>query len=209
MSGRTAQLKAALTKAKKDRDAASEAWTQASQTARCVELELHNAQLKPYGLWVGIGFERFGYYWTIKTPWFNDKGQLTGVSAERDKDDGGTLIAVSIAPADVLAGLDETQYVKAQLLNQLVLDGSMDPFVKYQTDGTDEAGAKMWMATFPGFVNLQESPAGFDVDKSQALENLKAAALAHWEKQSHSLPLKLDYLMGPNLSCWSHIHVRE
>lgn len=43
------------------------------------------------------------------------------------------------------------------------------------TDGTDERGHRMWCAVMPGFENLQESPAGFDVDPMRAIAKLTAA----------------------------------
>lgn len=42
-------------------------------------------------------------------------------------------------------------------------------------DGWTPAGYPMWCAVFPGFVNLQESAAGFDGDPLVAVEKLRAA----------------------------------
>lgn len=44
-------------------------------------------------------------------------------------------------------------------------------------DGYSDRGRPMWCAVMPDFENLQESPAGFNEDGNQALENLKAALL--------------------------------
>lgn len=42
-------------------------------------------------------------------------------------------------------------------------------------DGVTAAGRPMWCAVMPGFVDLQESEAGFDGDANQAIAKLKAA----------------------------------
>lgn len=42
-------------------------------------------------------------------------------------------------------------------------------------DGYTEEGCRMWCAVMPDFVNLQESPAGFNGDGRVALRELKAA----------------------------------
>jgi hypothetical protein len=42
-------------------------------------------------------------------------------------------------------------------------------------DGTTPEGRQMWCAVMPGFVNLQESPAGFSGDPAKAVANLRAA----------------------------------
>lgn len=42
-------------------------------------------------------------------------------------------------------------------------------------DGTTPDGYPMWCAVYPDFVNLQESPAGFDGNPLVALQNLAAA----------------------------------
>lgn len=42
-------------------------------------------------------------------------------------------------------------------------------------DGTTERGYPMWFAVMPGFVNLQESPAGFSGDPMKAIANLRSA----------------------------------
>ncbi len=39
-------------------------------------------------------------------------------------------------------------------------------------DGTDGCGYPMWCAVMPGFINLQESPAGFDSDPVKAVAKL-------------------------------------
>lgn len=41
-------------------------------------------------------------------------------------------------------------------------------------DGTTPEGRQMWCAVMPGFVNLQESPAGFSGDPVKAVANLRA-----------------------------------
>lgn len=45
-------------------------------------------------------------------------------------------------------------------------------------DGYTPEGRVMWCVVMPGFVNLQESPAGFDGHPARALANLKAAIAA-------------------------------
>jgi len=45
-------------------------------------------------------------------------------------------------------------------------------------DGYTKQGRPMWCAVMPDFVNLQESPAGFDGDGRRALLNLKSAIAA-------------------------------
>jgi len=42
-------------------------------------------------------------------------------------------------------------------------------------DGLTDQGRPMWCAVAPDFINLQESPAGFDGDPMQAVENLGTA----------------------------------
>lgn len=42
-------------------------------------------------------------------------------------------------------------------------------------DGTTPEGRQMWCAVMPGFINLQESPAGFSGNPVLAVKNLKAA----------------------------------
>lgn len=46
------------------------------------------------------------------------------------------------------------------------------------SDGTDERGRQMWCAVNPDFIDLQSSPAGFDVDPIIAVRKLKTAAEA-------------------------------
>ena len=45
-------------------------------------------------------------------------------------------------------------------------------------DGLTEQGSPMWCAVYPDFINLQESPAGFDGNPFKAIANLKTAATA-------------------------------
>lgn len=42
-------------------------------------------------------------------------------------------------------------------------------------DGLTDEGRRMWCAVMPGFVNLQESPAGFDGDGRVAVRKLHEA----------------------------------
>jgi hypothetical protein len=42
-------------------------------------------------------------------------------------------------------------------------------------DGLTDEGRPMWCAVMPGFINLQESEAGFDGNPLVALKNLRAA----------------------------------
>ncbi|KKC39548.1 hypothetical protein WH87_04990 [Devosia epidermidihirudinis] len=42
-------------------------------------------------------------------------------------------------------------------------------------DGYTEKGRPMYCAVMPGFINLQESPAGFSGDGRTAIANLRAA----------------------------------
>lgn len=42
-------------------------------------------------------------------------------------------------------------------------------------DGLTDEGRQMWCAVMPGFVNLQDSSAGFHGKPVQAVANLKAA----------------------------------
>lgn len=44
-------------------------------------------------------------------------------------------------------------------------------------DGTDERGYRMWCAVMPDFENLQESPAGFDINGNKAIEKLRQASI--------------------------------
>lgn len=42
-------------------------------------------------------------------------------------------------------------------------------------DGTTPEGRQMWCAVMPGFINLQESPAGFSGNPVKAVANLRTA----------------------------------
>lgn len=42
-------------------------------------------------------------------------------------------------------------------------------------DGLTPGGRPMWCAVMPGFINLQESPAGFSGDSIKAVADLRAA----------------------------------
>lgn len=46
-------------------------------------------------------------------------------------------------------------------------------------DGLTEQGRQMWCAVLPGFINLQESPAGFSGNPVEAVANLRKATHDH------------------------------
>ncbi len=47
--------------------------------------------------------------------------------------------------------------------------------IRVYRDGITKEGRPMWCAVYPDFVNLQESPAGFDGNPLQAIVKLKAS----------------------------------
>lgn len=55
-------------------------------------------------------------------------------------------------------------------------------------DGTTPEGLTMWCAVYPGFENLQESPAGFDGNHFVAREKLKAALAQSNQTQEQEPP---------------------
>lgn len=50
--------------------------------------------------------------------------------------------------------------------------------VRIFQDGYTPQGRQMWCAVMPDFINLQESPAGFDGNPNNAVRKLKAALSA-------------------------------
>lgn len=53
--------------------------------------------------------------------------------------------------------------------------GPREDEIRIFQDGYTPEGRPMWCAVMPGFINLQESPAGFDGNAIRAVANLRAA----------------------------------
>jgi hypothetical protein len=56
--------------------------------------------------------------------------------------------------------------------------GPREGEVRFFQDGLTSEGRVMWCAVYPDFINLQESPAGFDGNALVAREKLRARASA-------------------------------